>query len=186
MSRLDSFERSNRIWVLIGSVVSLAVAVVLISSLMSAKRSDSGEVIGEIKMDSITCESDKVAYPFFEYDDSVSKLLKVTAMSDGDNLHSVSLQYILYYNDEESILRSEGGNHAAMNMGFYERGLGSDAINATYSRLSNGLRFGLYQTGGDLSETEKEYFFLDGLMKYDVDTLSALYNGMGMNCKITK
>ena len=186
MKNRDKLAKSNLVWVIIGSLLLMALLILLIISLVSTHKN---ETTGEkdIKIvQSLTCESDEFVYPFFEYDGSTSKEFKIIITFEDEKIHSLSLRYILYYDDEESINYNDNFNHAAMNLSFYERGLDSDAINATYSRLSDAYKMNLYEDAANLTEPEKEYFLLDGISEYNTTTISHQYNQLGLDCVIAK
>ena len=176
-------------WILIDSAIFLVGVGLFVWVLTNENRQEidlGTEGAGGVKNKSLTCKSDSLAYPFFEHDESTSKMLKIVAPMNGERLHAISLQYMLYYDNNELIERSESDNHAAMNLDFANNGLQSDALSANYAKLSDGLRFSLYQTMEQMQEMEKQYFLLEKNEVYDIDKLNQTYSALGMNCEITE
>lgn len=187
MRNIDRFERSNRRWVLFGSLVFALVAIILWVSLFSTKRTENGEKKVEIsKVESMTCEGAETIYPFFEFDKSTKKSLKVTATIEENKIRSISLQYMLYYNDSELIEQSEAENRAAMNLAFSKKKVDANKMNATYAKLSDAFRFGIYKTAEEMTEAERDFFLLDGVESNDIAILSQRYNQLGMNCTVAR
>lgn len=152
---------------LMWSLFFAVVAFVLIASLLSQRQTSSGGGTEIVKIKSLTCKTDNYLYPFLKFDESDKKELKIVATFGENDLKSISLQQTLYYNDVNLVSQSEGENHAAMNVGFAENGLGADALGANYAKLSNAMVFGLYAVGDEMNETAMKYFLLDGAKKKD-------------------
>ena len=180
--RITRTEKSNRFLVLIWSVFFGVISMGLAVSIFSQRETKSGSNEDEVHVKSITCQSDDFIYPFFKDDEIVDEEFKIIVIFDGEIPRTLSLQQVLYYNDIESIKRSEAENHAIMNNSFDNDGLGADAVNATYSLLSNGMRFGLYGVYEKMSEIEMKYFLLEGVEQYDSETLKSAYEKMGLRC----
>lgn len=172
----------NRFWVLVWSIFLLAVAVVVVVAMMSQRQTKSGSNPEEVKVQSLTCESDNVIYPFLKYDNSVQKNLKIIATFDGDKIDTISLTQMLYYADEETVIQSEGENHAGMNMSFGENGLEADALEANYAKLKDGLRFGIYGVYDKMTEAEMQYFLLNNGKERTYNDVKLTYEGLGMIC----
>lgn len=181
--KIERLEKTNKIWVLIWSLFFWVIIVVLLISVFSVQQTESGTVVENKTTQTVTCESNTMEYPFFSFDESSRKSLRILAVMNEDTLQTISLQYMLYYDNDELIEKSESLNHAAMNMEFGRKGLASDAIGATYAKLSDGLRFNLYQTTENMVDAEKEYLLLDGISDYSTANLIQMYSSLGMNCE---
>ena len=178
----------------------------LIASLLSQKQTSSGGGTEIVKIKSLTCKTDNYLYPLLKFDESDKKELKIVATFGESDLKSISLQQTLYYSDADLVSRSEGENHAAMNVSFAENALGADALGANYAKLSNAMVFGLYAVGDEMNETAMRYFLLDGADKKDENDVGVetggeneanginiivgkdysgakqIYEGLGMSC----
>ena len=111
--------------------------------------------------DSLSCGSEDVNYPYFIYDNSRKKEIKINVVFANDRLDTISLVYKLYYNSADDIKASETTNHAEMNKSFASHGLGADAFGANYSILSDAMQMALYAEGRQLNSILAKYFFLD-------------------------
>ena len=182
MVKMNKGIRSNRFWVLVWSIFFLIVAAVIIVVQFSQSQTKTGTNPEELTVSSLTCESDGLAYPFLTSDGSTHKSLKVVATFSGGLLRTISLQQMLYYNDAESIRRSETENHAAMNISFGENELDPDSLEANYATLSDGMRFGIYGVFSRMKLAEFQYFLLGQVENYTYDYVRLTYEGLGMTC----
>lgn len=141
-------------------VAVVGFIIVVLLYLMHGNIVTTNNEITSISSRLLSCVSDEVPYPVFTYDNSDKKELKVDLIFAGDRLKTIALNYTLYYGSKEAIMSSEAVNHADMNLSFYGNGLGSDALNAKYTKLSDGLRFSLYAHGVDVNAAIARYFML--------------------------
>ena len=171
-------------------IAGLGAVVAILLYLMHGNTVTTNDEMAPISNDALSCTSDKISYPIFTYDSSDRKELKVDLIFAGDKLRTIALSYTLYYGDENSITVSEAINHADMNLSFYSSGLGSDALNAKYSKLSDALRFGLYAHDSDMNRVTARYFMVkvgdhddlpDTIMEYRRN-----YEEQGLACVITE
>ena len=133
----------------------------------------------------LSCDSSKVVYPFFSYDNSKKKELKINVLFVNNKIDSISLIYNLYYGTQEEIAKSETLNHAEMNQSFVAKSLGPDAFGANYSKLNDSMQMTLNAEGRELNELSGKFFLLEKAgSSYDKDSLSKLYNSKGLNCTI--
>ncbi|MBR3132095.1 hypothetical protein IKG33_01640 [Candidatus Saccharibacteria bacterium] len=187
MRNIEKFEKRNRRWVLIGSIVFALIAIVLWIALLSPRKVETGERKTEIsKVESMACEGSDTIYPYFQFDNSTRRNLKVVATIEDNKIRSITLQYMLYYNDSELIKRSETENHAAMNLAFAKKDVDGTKMNATYAKLSDAFRFGIYKTTEEMTTAERDFFLLDGVEGDDIAILSQRYNQLGMNCTVAR
>lgn len=189
--KIDRIQKTNVIAIVIGVTVLVMVAILLwISTTSVEKRTvaegEDGKTSTKIeKIDAVTCESDTMSYPFFEFDNAVRKNLKIVVSLDERGVRTVDLQYALYYNEPEMIVKSEAANHAAMNNQFYESGLGSDAVGATYSILNDSLQLNLHQTGDKMTAAEGEFLLINGILEYNQANVMRHFEELGMSCVTT-
>lgn len=177
--------RFNKFWIFVWGIFFMIVIIIAVTALFSQKQTTTGSNPGETAVKSLTCESDSYYYPFFKYDNSTKKHFKIVATFSDQAFRTISLQQMLYYNDEEETKNSEALNHAAMNISFSERGMDADALGANYAMLKEGLRFSLYGEYEHMKTNEVDYFLLGESNSYDYEYLKSTYEGLGMKCAST-
>lgn len=136
---------------------------------------------------SLVCENDNKTYPFFEYDESIKKNIKINAIFNDDKLSSIALRYILYYDTKTKITDSENINHTAMSQSFAESGLEFDALGSDYSKGSDLLQFGLYANAEKINNISAKYFMLSELDRAGEYTQSMVkrdYQNKGFKCVV--
>ncbi len=176
-------NKASKIWVMVCSVIAVSAVTLLIITLFGRRVTIAGgDEPQVIKMTSMTCTIENYLYPFFTYDDSDRKELKIVTMFSDDGLTKVSLQQMLYYDDTNKIAQSSAANHAAMNNSFGKDGLKADALGASYAELDFGLRFGLYEIREKINEEAAQYFLLNRLNDLSYDTVKSNYENIGMKC----
>ena len=173
---------SNRFWVLMWGCFFALIAIVLIISLLSQRLVTISDDVEDVYIKSLTCEADNYLYPFFVFDQSIKKEFKIIVTFDEESFKTISLQQMLYYDDDEYIKQSETKNHAAMNISFGENGLEADTLDAVYARRKDGMRFGIYGVREGISDEAMKYFLLDEAESYDYDSVRLIYEGLGMIC----
>ena len=176
-------ESREWIYVLIGIICIIVTVVSIVLFLLqgSTKTITSGEV--EVS-ESVACEVEGISYPFFKYDGSKSKSIKVNIMFDGDKFETINLIYRLDYDSTEQVEHSNNENHAAMNFSFEADSLGVDYFDAHYSNLGDTAQMTLYAGARELNGVTAKYFLLDGVTNYTRDTITKKYNSQGLNCVI--
>lgn len=175
-------EKTNRFWVGAWSFIFGVIAVIILLTIISARRSDQGEAQGTKFIKSITCETKDFSYPFFTYDEAKGRNLRIIAAYDDEKLESISLQYFLYYDDSATIVGSEAHNHAAMNIAFGSDGMEADSLGASYAILNDKLKFSLYAMSDNITETAQKYFLLDGASDLKIETIQDKYAKLGIEC----
>lgn len=173
----------NRFLILVWGLVFSVVVVILLASFFSQNKFESGsrtEVIKQTR--SLTCESDQYLYPFFEFDESDRKELKIVVTFDDEMFKVISLQQTLYYSDPELIVQSEAMNHAGLNVSFGENGLETDTFEANYAVLEDAMRFGIYGERNSIKDVGMQYFLLEGVDEYDLEHFRQAYENLGMVC----
>ena len=133
---------------------------------------------------SMSCESNNFAYPFFTYDKSTKKSTRINIIFNNDNLYSIALIYNLYLNDAEIISSSEAANHAAMNISFGNNGLEAESLGMDFARLQDSLKMSLYAKSSDINSASAKYFLLDDndSKAYNVELVKKSYENKGFVC----
>ena len=178
----------SRGWLMLASVILIFVAIVIfLIAALNGKTVVTGEFDGNKVTETLVCESERVNYPFFKYDNSNSKSLKINAIFEDEKIGSISLFYKLNYSNEEMAKKSESVNHAAMSESFASDGMKFDDLNSKYSFLDNSLQMSLYAKNSELNEKSLRYFMLYNI--YEVGNLTKeemakIYNNAGLDCEI--
>lgn len=145
--------------ILITIAITSCLATIVI--IMQGETKISGQKPDDIIGQSLTCESKVISYPFSDYDNSIRKNLKITAIFYNDILNAISLTYTLYYNNADQVKASEASVHADMNISFGKNGLKADALNANYSKTDNTMRMAIYSNANDIDNTTAKYFMIN-------------------------
>lgn len=182
----DSPHKKRTInWLMLVGLALIIIAIIFfISFLMHGEVKIDGQYPEPKKSESITCEANGLSYPFFKYDNSNEKNITIRVAFNNDELDSISLVYMLYYSDDAKIVISEAENHGAMNLKFQSEGLGPDALEAKYARLSDGMKMSLYANSKNINDISSKYFYLENIERYDLSSIQTLYQGLGFNCKL--
>ena len=171
--------------VTVGIVLLLVATMAFVLFLMNGQTTLMGEFEGKKISETLVCEQEGISYPIFNYDYADSRSLKINVVFESQKLSSISLIYKLDYSTEEAMRQSESLNHAAMNLSFYDDGLGADALNAKYSFLDNSLQMSIYAKRSDLSQKVLKYFMLGeiyDLNKMDEKKITEIYIDAGLDC----
>ena len=179
-------QKLNAWPIVAGIILICAAAVCLLACFMQDKLTITGDYVGTIKAEQLVCESEVTLYPLFNYDNSVSKSIKINASFESNELSSISLIYKLNYNSTEEISKSEAINHGALNTLSQNEGLGPDAYGAKYSKLGDGLQLSLYAVKNDIDDRALKYFMLENIdsTSYSQEKIAVAYTNKGLKCKI--
>ena len=180
--KIEKRVESNRRWVGIWAVVFAVIAIIIGVSVFSLTRLDSGEEIGSLQVNALTCKSNDYLYPFFVFDNSDSKEFKLIVTFVNDEARSLSLQQWLNYSNKEIISKSETMNHAVMNKLFEADGMEPDSLGASYSSMHDGVRMGLYSEFKKVGAVGMKYFLLDNVGQYDYNGIKQAYVNLGLSC----
>lgn len=170
-------------WFTAAGIILVLVAFVLILSFFMR---------GETKVDGnwaveqtsfLTCEIVGTGYPFFEYDNSYKKTIKINSTFNNDDIKTISLMYILEYNNEKNIIDSENLNHVAMNNNFAKDDLGFDALGLKFSKFSNGLQMSLFVNADQINNKTTKYFILDEVGFISPENMQKIYEIQGFICQ---
>lgn len=168
-------------------VVSVACIITLII-LLHGETKTSGQNSTNTKSKSLICESQTVKYPFFDYDNSTAKNLKITANFYNNKINAISLAYTLYYDDARQIALSESSNHADMNISFGKDNLGADAFNAHYAKMEDSMKMNLYIEFDKLNLATAKYFMVEPKdqtsLPVSLSEYQENYKKQGLNCEI--
>lgn len=178
-------KKSKTSWFLIIGISLVLVAIVLmIYFFLQGETKVTGGWPEPEKSESLSCEVEGLTYPLFKYDNSSKKTTKVTAIFNDDRLEKMSLVHQQYYNNSSEIEQSEAENHAAMNLRMQDEGLGPDALGMHFARLSDSLKMSLYADASEINGSTVKYFELEGVSKYDEDTIRTAYEQKGFGCVV--
>lgn len=170
-----------------GILLICAAVICLLISLMYGKTTVTNIYGDEEERENLICESHITAYPLFSYDNSDSKTLKINVIFEADKIASISLIYKLNYNNEAETKKSESVNHGSLNTLSQNEGLGPDAFEAKYSKLSDGLQLSLFASGEEITTKALKYFMLEGLTpSYTKEGVKEIYASQGLNCEVKK
>ena len=182
---MEKNRKSDYRWIyaliVVGCVVVAVVLIILFLLQGNIKTTSNSEV--EVS-ESVACEGEGIFYPFFRYDNSKNKSIKINVVFNGDKFETINLIYKLDYDDAEQIEQSNAENHAAMNKSFADDSLGVDSFGAHYSNLDDGAQMTLYAKAKELNGVTAKYFLLDGVTNYTRETLTKKYNSQGLDCVI--
>ena len=132
---------------------------------------------------SLVCEGDNISYPFFSYDNSNSKSIKVSAVFYDDKLSEISLVYRLSYDNNAQVKESEANNHASLGTRFGEDSLGVDALGVNFSILDKVMQMSLFARANNISSVESKYFLIEDVNGvYKIDNLAKIYTSKGLDC----
>ncbi len=168
-------------------LIFVIIIVIIIMNALNGKTTVTGEYGGTKKLETLVCQSERTDYPFFKYDYSDSKSLKINAVFEDEELSSISLYYKLNYSDEEMAKKSESVNHAAMSEHFNDDEMEFDDLNSKYSFLDSSLQISLYAKKADFNEKSLRYFMLNNIYnaeKLTKEKMAKIYNEAGLNCVI--
>lgn len=163
-------------------IIAVILIVIFFLNGSTTIYNDGGEIA---TTESITCESSEVSYPFFAFDNSDRKQLKINVLLSNNKIDQLSLIYRLYYNSSSDINTSETLNHANMNKHFGISGLTADALGAKYSKLDDSLQLTLNSKAKEINEISAKYYLLDEAANYyNKETITKNYNSKGLDCTI--
>lgn len=166
----------------IGIVLMSVAFILILSFFMQGETKTNGNWTIE-QTGFLSCEASGINYPFFRYDSSHRKSIKINSTSDDENIKTISLMYVLEYNNEKSIVDSENLNHIAMNENFAKDGLGFDALGLKFSKFSNGLQMSLFINANQIDDKTAKYFMLDKMGDITSTKMQESYEAQGFICQ---
>lgn len=178
-------KRLKTIGVTFVLIAIIVLCVVWVANIFGGKIVITNTDQTSIKSSSLTCISGDIKYPFFEYDNSTKKQLKIIASFFDNSLKVITLNYELNYDDVNEINRSEAQNHAAMNISFGKNGFSTDAFNANYTKMSDSFRFSLFTEGSNINSNSGRYFMMNTEeLPTTLQQYKTFYSGVGFRCVI--
>ena len=184
MKKMASKRIPTSIWILI-FVLFFGVSAIIVLLLQTNGHTNISNSSAEVKnTQSISCDSVKVSYPFFEYDNSKRKELIINIITKDSELESISLRYILYYDTAKQAIDSENINHVAISKNFVDDSLEYDSFRSKYSRANDSLQYSIYADKDEINTVSSKYFLLDGLPinKLTEKNLTENFNKKGLDC----
>ena len=169
-------------------LIIIASLIALLYFFTQEKISTYGNWTQSENAESLICKSGVTDYPFFNYDNATKKSMNISIKLENDKLDAISITHVIYYDNKDSVNRSESINHATMNFSFQKDNLTSDAFNANYIIINNNLQVSLYATAEEINRTSAKYFMLDELSEdsYSESSLIRIYSNKGLNCTSKK
>lgn len=180
-------NKSKNRWIffLVGILCIVVAIVLLILYFMQGKITitDHG---GEIETtESITCISNKVAYPYFKEDDAKKKDLKINAIFNDSKLDTITLTYQLDYDDEVQAEQASAEHHAELNKKFYEDSMNADALGTHFSVIKGTMQLSLRAESKEITGVTSKYFLIDNTSgNHKKDSLVKIFSNKGLNCTI--
>ncbi len=182
------YQRKINWKISVGISLLLTAAVLFVLFFLRGETTVTKKVEEAKKSATLTCEADGLVYPFFEYDESIKKTLKVNVVFKGNGLDTIALIYKLYYNDTKKITDSENLNRVAMSKNFDNDGLEFGALGSQYSKAKDLLQFSLYASGDQINNVSVKYFMSSGAEE-GVDLLGSMrreYESKGLKCVVNE
>lgn len=178
--------KNRKNWLIVASLFLILLAIVItIVFLLKGSMVKTGEWNRMRTTETVTCESSKITYPIYKYDNTDNRLLKIITTFANNNLDKISLRYQLKYDDATLARKSDAENQAAMNHSFNDNGLEPYAFYAKYSNINNVFQMTLYAKSEDLNKDTLKYFMLDALKNtndYTKDSVVEAYTNKGLDC----
>lgn len=174
-------------WILVCGIILIIVSIIsLVLFFLEGETAIDNGSEDIVKSESLSCINEGTSYPFFTYDETVQKNAKVNAIFQGDKLDSLSLIYVLSYDDTKKVNSSININQTTMNKLFVEDGLAFDSLGLYFSKTSNnGVQFGLFTRADEINDISAKYFLLDTDEKRLArEELMQNYISKGFNCVI--
>ena len=177
-------DKENQKWTyILMAVICLIIILVPIILLLLQGNREITNSDGEVSViESMTCSNDGIIYPFFKYDNSTKKSLKINVVLKDNKLDTINLVAKLYYGDKEQIKQSSAENHIALNESFYADSMDTDSFNANFSYLNDAMQMTLYAEAKDLNGMNAKYFLIETTSGYTKDVLKKDFNKKGLNC----
>ena len=172
--------------IIIGTIFA-AIIIVLLILLMRGTTTTTGTYPNNVSGTALNCVKKNYLYPFFRYDKSNDKEIKINAIFSQDKLNSISLINTLHYTAESDIIGSEAHNHAAMNKSF-GAALGPDALGASYAKLTDAMKMSLFAKQDDVNAESARFFLIntDGDFPQTLADYRQNYEKQGFSCEIVE
>ena len=134
----------------------------------------------------LACTTEKIAYPYFTYDNSVKKKININVTFLDDNLSSISLVYDLTYANEQEAKDSELKNHIDFEIALQNEGLTYASVNSDHQVMDEIYQLTLYNSANEINNKTAKYYFLEELNQeddYTIDDVAKAITAKGLDCK---
>jgi|GEM_PF-3201104 len=172
------------IYYLVGLLCIAVAAVVAILFLLNNGKSVSnqGETIETVQ--SISCTGKNIPYPYVEANETDEQSIALDFILNNDKINTASLTYQLT-TEPGSVEKTTTNITIAINKSFAKDGLEHNALNATFSSLSDSAQMILYAKAKDITSATAKYFLLENANgKHDDDTIVKVLEEKGLSCKV--
>ena len=168
-----------------GIILFLIAFVLLVLFFMKGQTTTKGEFPEDVVSEAIACSSKSIQFPYFTYDNSIGKEMKVNVIFENNNISSISLIYDLKYDNESKSLESYNINHSALNTYFGQNSLESDALGAVFANLGSEMKLSLYASGDELNVNTAKFFMVpEGVnLGAGIEILMGQYEKSGFTCR---
>lgn len=177
-------DKKGRLYV-VGLMFILVAIVLMVVFFLNGETWVNGSWEGIKVTETVTCESDAVAYPIFSYNNADGRLLRIVATFTNKTLDNISLMYQLKYSNTTLAEKSDAENQAAMNISFGNNGFHAYAFNTKFSNINGVFQMTLYAKSEELNDNALKYFLLDDLQdagRITQDSVMEVHAGNGFNC----
>jgi len=162
------------------TLIAVTTVVIFLIFSMNGNVKKFGISLQDETDESISCTTKDINYPFFTYDNAISKNTEIKMVFNEDRLVSIYLVHEMFYADN-SASASEASNRASMNKSFGST-YGPDAFNANYHTSNTEMRMSLYANAKGLGEDAKKYFLASNTTNVR-DSLVKNYQNQGFICR---
>lgn len=172
------------IYRLIGLLLIIVATVAAILFLLNGKTtiSEKGEIIETVQ--SISCGGNNTSYPYTGIGSTDRQSIRVDFILNNDRINTASLTYQVS-TGSNSVEKTTTNINITINKYFAEDDLEHNALNATFSSLSDSTQMTLYAKTKDITNTTAKYFLLeDANGKYDDNTIIKALEEKGLSCKV--
>lgn len=161
--RTEKLRKINK-WAMLACIlVGTGSLVALFFVSLRGSHSVGGKYPEDFISNSISCEVNNLAYPFFSsyMEAPLNQTTKVNIIFNEGVIDTISLTHTMYWNDAAKSLTSYNFNHVDMNKSFGAASLGVDALGARYTTTDDKSILSLYATTDELNHTTLKYFLID-------------------------
>ena len=164
----------------------LIMVIALIAHFLTGSSKLSGSSIGS-KRDStsLSCFNDNMLYPFFRYDNSSKKEIRVDARFIDEDVESISIKLSMSYGNNDEANTSEIQNRAALGIRLGNDGLNADDLSMSYSTNDGTTIISMYADKAKIDNVTEKYFLInDDVLKRSANEYMKLYQTQGFQCAI--
>lgn len=178
-------KKMNKNWLLlVGVILVIGIVVLLLWFLMRGEIKTAGDWPEDETTESLSCVVEKLTYKFFKSNNIIDNI-RINVVFNNNKINSISLVTKTTYPDNDTTRAISDGHEGDMNLSFYDNGMDSYSLGATYSVDNNFAQISLYATSSELNDVSIQYFMLDTLPK-NIDEYKKAYANQGFTCEIVK